>query len=154
MRRSKPRITAAILATLIFAVGCASTAPGSDPLVVRAEQVRDGATDTVAAFLKLEKLETTHPGTAAFLNKPAIHDLAQKLRGVRCGIPADATDARKLEMLAVCPDTAYFTFGHLTEAISAYKTNRTAAGEANVQTWLATVISIVNAVNAYMSGGG
>lgn len=150
----KIRLRAAALPVLlILAVSCATTAPGSDPLVVRAEQVRDGATDTVTAFLNLEKLERRTPGTASFLNKPAIHDLAQKLRGANCGIPDDATDARKLEMLAACPGTAYHTLGRLSSAISAYKTNRTAAGEADVTTWLATVIDLVKTVNSYMGGG-
>src|SRR5688500_451595 len=112
----KRKRTALFLLVAALAVGCA-TAPGSSPVVVGAEQFRDGATDTVAAFLNLEKLERRDRGTASFLAKPKIRAFAQKLRGAECGIPDTASDARKLEMLAGCPGTAYHAATRLGSAI-------------------------------------
>jgi hypothetical protein len=63
----------AVLAGALFCAGCSTVAPGSDPVVVRAEQVTLIAADTIDAFLRFERANQASLGAD-------VHAVAQSLR--------------------------------------------------------------------------
>jgi len=107
---------AALVALMgLFLAGCAAIAPGHDPVVVRAEQTQRLAFESLNAFLRLE-----HSNRAFYMVKtPRVHEAAESLRR-----------------------RAPESFRALRGAIVAYKTNRTPAGKASLETALAVVLAI------------
>jgi len=77
------------LALLCLGAGCVSVAPGSDPLVVRAEQATQIALDSFTLFAKLESAHREQVKIVA----PHVHAAAEKLREV---MPGWLESARKL----------------------------------------------------------
>jgi len=66
----------AIAACLIFAPGCATVAPGNDPIVVRAEQVEAGAIASFDLVLNLDQANRPFWRT----NAPGFHQFCEFLR--------------------------------------------------------------------------
>lgn len=103
-----------MLGVLMVLPGCASVAPGHDPVVVRAEQVRDVAVTTFDVLLELE-----------YQNSEALWKVSPEIKRTCDYI-------RKNERLWI---------NGLTSMINAYKKNRTPEGKANLTTALATLES-------------
>lgn len=125
-----------LLVVVAVSASCA-TAPGADPVVVRAEQLWEIGFSTVNAFLKIEK-----SGDLKILRTAQIHAFAEKLR------------QRKNPVSGAGLDVAYglWVFDQLDNAIRAYKANRSANGKASLESWLAVVLEIVKAAQSYMGG--
>ncbi len=107
--KSGPVAVLALGALSLSLVGCGSVAPGSDPLVVRAEQLVPGAADTIDAFLKFERINE------ATLGKD-VHRVADELR----------VNAPRVILAA-------------RAATRTYKENRNAENKATLETVLAVV---------------
>lgn len=142
MRRSLKR--PAVVAALLLAVACASLQPGADPVVVRAEQAWQGGFASINAFLKVEDAarRAGDIGVLSFLQTPAVHEFAEKLR--RKINPANGQ--------AIPERFGKYVFDRLDSAIQVYKANRTAEGKAELQTWLALALELVQTAQRFMGG--
>lgn len=121
-----------VFLAMALVAGCA-TAPGSDPVVVRAEQTWRIGFDVVDSFVILEK-----QGTVPGLKSARVHAFAEKLRATT---PSGKPYGRDV-------------FDKLDAAILAYKSNRTAENKATIQTFLALAESLISSAQTAMKGGG
>ena len=123
--RSSPfqHLAVAIAAIAALALGsCAGILPGNDPVVVNAERVTAAAADTFDAAFNVE-----YQNHALLKEKsPAI---VAYVNYARTNAPKWLATARQLTQ--------------------AYKTNRTAANKANLQTAIATLTAAVNQLQTY-----
>lgn len=109
----------------LWMAGCASMAPGSDPVVVNAERVTVLALETFDGFLKWEFDNRT-----ALAATPQVRQVADTIR--RDGI-AWLQSARSMT--------------------KAYKENRTPEAKANLQTALSVLDEAIKQAKAYLKKG-
>lgn len=123
-----------IILAAFFLNGCASVAPGSDPVVVNAERTVTVAADSFDTFLKSE-YETRDALKAA---SPAayreVHGFAEYLRA--------SVDDRGPRAKQWLKSARVLT--------AAYKTNRTPANKANLQTILNTITAAMAEAQKYL----
>lgn len=99
-------------------VGCNSVAPGSDPIVVRAEQVETGATNTLNGIVSID--DANRPFWIT--NAPAFHTFAETLRkpvqidGLT--LPAGLAAVRSLDDVKVAYIAGKATSNDVVAAIS------------------------------------
>lgn len=114
--------------------GCASVAPGHDPVVVRAEQSLSIAFDTIDTFLKLE-----HGNQELVKQKvPEVHAFAQKLR-------AKVTVGGKTQPFGIS------VIQSATDVKNAYKRNRSPENKANLISALASLEAIVRETQQHLT---
>jgi len=119
---------------LLVMTGCASVAPGHDPVVVRAEQSLSIAFDTIDTFLKLE-----HDNQELVKKKlPEVHAFAQKLR-------AKVTVGGKTQPFGIS------VIQSATDVKNAYKRNRSPENKANLISALASLEAIVRETQQHLT---
>lgn len=87
-------ITALVISGLVIEVGCKTVSPGSDPVVVHAEQVETSAS---AAFDFVVNIDNSDRGFWR-TNAPAFHNFAEWLR-TPVPIPSNPNEPRGLGMI-------------------------------------------------------
>lgn len=104
--------------------GCAALDKGADPVVVRAEQTYQGASQIFKSFTTFE-----------FNNRAYLQGVSGDIEKAANTIRTDGFDA----LVA------------LQNATIAYKSHRTANNKANLETWLATVEKLDGIVTEYLA---
>ena len=102
--------------------GAYTVAPGADPLVVHSERAIESAFVIVDEFLKWEYANQKTAGKE-------VHRVAEQLR----------KDYKEADLAA-------------RSAVKAYKTNRTSANQANLNTWLALLLDLKTSAVAHYGG--
>lgn len=121
MRKLQYQLSPILVAALLFSGGC-KTLTGNDPVVVDAEKSTSIAFETINTFLKLE-----YDNQAIIKQQaPAVHTYANY---VRIHSPQWISTARALT--------------------NAYKSNRTPANKANLQTALAVLTQAISQIGQY-----
>ena len=112
-----------LAASLCLLMGCAAIAPGSDPVVVRAEQTTAIALDTFDLFLAIERQQES----ALLKVNPRIHEFAELLRREA---PQWFSTARALT--------------------ASYKRHRTETSKANVGTIVSLLLTSIAEAQRYI----
>jgi len=121
MKRKLHNYVATLVASFLL-VGCATVAPGNDPLVVRAEQTTKIAVNLFDSFLKYEYQNRT------LLAKVDV-EIRKQADHIRANAPKWIEDARVLT--------------------KAYKMNRTPENKANLITVLSVLDAALTIINNY-----